>query len=71
MSLMVKVAERVIETVSNSNDPMLISGNPNLISPAPVTYEAFTVAALFFVFAAVVGVSVILWRSIQVRRFTH
>ena len=71
MSLMVKVAERVIETMSNSNEPMLISGNPNLISPAPVAFEAFTVAALFFVFAAVVGLGVILWRSMQIRRFTH
>ena len=71
MSLMVKVAERVFETVSNSNEAMLISGNPNLISPAPVAYEAFTVAALFFVFAAVVGISVIMWRSMQVRRLAH
>ena len=71
MSLMVKVAERMIAVASNSTEPMLISGNPNLISPAPASFEALPVLALFFVFAAVVGVSVVLWRSVQVRRFLH
>jgi hypothetical protein len=75
MSLIVKVAERVIETVSNSSEPMLISGDPNLISPAsnlispaPAAFEALPIIALFFVFATVVGISVALWRNARSRR---
>lgn len=74
MSIMVKVAERVIETVTNATEPMLISENPNLISPAPnlispaPTFEALPIIGLFIIFAVVVGFSVALWRRQQVRR---
>lgn len=74
MSIMVKVAERVIETVSNVTEPMLISENPNLISPTPnlispaPTFEALPVIGLFVVFALVVGLSVALWRRQQIQR---
>lgn len=77
MSIMSKVAERVIETVTNSTEPMLISENPNLISPAPnlispaPTFEALPIVGLFFVFAVVVGFGVALWRRQQVRRYVH
>jgi hypothetical protein len=78
MSLMVKVAERVIETVSKATEPMLISENPNLISPAPnlispapTYFEALPVIGLFIVFAVVVGLSIVLWRNQQVRRYAH
>jgi hypothetical protein len=64
---MVKVAERVIETVTNSTEPMIAPG-PNLISPAPPSFEALPVVGLFIVFALVVGFGVVLWRQQQVRR---
>jgi hypothetical protein len=70
MSLIVKVAERVVETVTNSTEPMIAPG-PNLISPTPLSFEALPVVGLFIVFAVVVGLSVVLWRQQQVRRHLH
>jgi hypothetical protein len=67
---MVKVAERVIETVTNSTEPMIAPG-PNLISPAAPSFQALPVVGLFIVFALVVGFGVVLWRHQQVRRQLH
>ncbi|MCX6641765.1 MAG: hypothetical protein NTV15_00050 [Candidatus Bathyarchaeota archaeon] len=67
MSLIVKVAERAIETVINSAEPMIAPG-PNLISSAPSSFEALPVVGLFIVFSVVVGFGVALWRQLLVRR---
>lgn len=70
MSLMVKVAERAIETVANFTELMIAPG-PNLISSAAPSFEALPVVGLFIVFAVVVGFGVALWRHQQVRRQLH
>ncbi len=77
MSLMVKVAERVAETVIDTAEQMLIAPAPNglispgpenLISPAPIA-SALLPLQIIVGIALFVGVAAALWRHRQLRRF--
>jgi len=78
MSLIAKIAEKVVSTVSNEVQPMLISENPNLISrpevilepnlisPAPAFLPALSLQ-LFIGIAVAAGIIVALWRYNKTR----
>lgn len=61
MSLIVKIAERAIEPIVNGTEEMLISGNPNLISPAPAA-ASFLPMLVFIGLAVAAVVGVAFWR---------
>jgi hypothetical protein len=77
MSLMVKVAERVADTIVNTTEQMLIAPAPNglispgpenLISSAPIASALLPLQVIAGI-ALFVGVAAALWRFRQLRRF--
>ncbi len=78
MSLMVRIAERIADTVANTTENMLISpakqalispGPDSLISPAPAASMLLPLQIIAAI-ALVAGLGVAVWRYRQVRRIS-